>query len=91
MAEQDTEGKVAEAGETLVYCYRDATRPCTAECVAFLGETSRPSGEFPGAIASCSLLVDSHRSGKHLTILAQQGNEALKHWKITGIDRRNGR
>jgi hypothetical protein len=32
------------------------------------------------------LLVNAHRAGKHLTILASQGADLLKHLKIKSAD-----
>jgi hypothetical protein len=38
------------------------------------------------AWAHCLLLIAAHRSGKHLTVLAAQGSELLKHLKISAAD-----
>jgi hypothetical protein len=67
-------------------CWRDKERPCSAECMAFDNAPSGP--EYDGKQwANCKLLVDSHRTGKHLTILAQQQGELVKAQKNEAADR----
>lgn len=77
--------------ENAVFCFLDASRPCTAECMAFL--PARPEGEdYEGqTFAACSLLVNAHKLGKHLTVIAQQGTMLLKHLRVKQADaQRNG-
>src|SRR5690606_10644440 len=68
------------------YCFIDSNRPCTAECMAFL--VVRPEGpDYEGQQwAACSLLVNMHRGGKHLTVLASQGAAVLKDMRIKMAD-----
>jgi len=61
-------------------CFLDQERLCGPDCMAFLPEGERPTdGEYTGRQWSgCLLLVNAHRSGKHLTILASLGDKLLK-------------
>ncbi len=53
-----------------LYCFKDSTRVCGADCMAFSAPPDSP--DFKGQQwAKCKLLVDSHRTGKHLVILAE--------------------
>lgn len=58
-------------------CWRDKERACGPDCMAF---TTPPDGpDYQGQQwASCMLLVNSHRTGKHLTIIAQGVGELVK-------------
>jgi len=69
-----------------LFCFLDATRMCNMACVSFL--IVRPEGkDYEGQpFACCSLLVSAHRSGKHLTVLAQIGADVLKHNRIKTAD-----
>ena len=61
-----------------LFCYLDASRPCNATCVAYL--VVQPSGEDyrEQPWAQCIMLVNAHRSGKHLTILASTAVSAAE-------------
>lgn len=61
--------KEDDKGNGLV-CFLDQNRSCGPDCMAFLIE--RPEGnDYRGQQwANCMLLVNAHRAGKHLTILA---------------------
>ena len=61
------EGEKEKSG---LFCWRDKDRPCTAECMAF---TPPPQAKDykDQQWASCSLLVNGHRTGKHLVILSE--------------------
>lgn len=54
---------------TGLYCFINPNRACGPECMAY---ENAPSGkDFLGKQwANCLLLVNVHRTGKHLTILA---------------------
>lgn len=54
-----------------LFCFLDQGRPCGPECMAYL--THPPSGpDFQGQqFANCLLLVNAHRTGKHLVVLAR--------------------
>ena len=68
------------------FCFIDANRPCTAECMAYL--VSRPDGQDyeDQQWAACSILVNLHRGGKHLTVLASQGAAVIKDMRIRVAD-----
>lgn len=57
-------------------CFINNTRVCGPDCMAFLPQA--PSGDdYKGEQwAHCHLLVNAHRSGKHLTILANVHSQA---------------
>ena len=69
-----------------LFCFLDASRPCDSECMAYL--TARPEGmDYKGQPWSqCILLVNAHRGGKHLTVLASMGADIMKHLKIKAAD-----
>jgi hypothetical protein len=50
-------------------CFKDKTRVCGPDCMAYI---TRPTGDDyrDQQWANCLLLVNSHRTGKHLVILA---------------------
>ncbi len=72
--------------DTDLFCYSDATRPCNSSCVAYL--LVQPDGddykEQPWA--QCLVLVNAHRSGKHLTVLASVASSACKSMHIKIAD-----
>ena len=72
------------------YCFIDASRPCTAECMAFLA--ARPPGpDYIGEQwAKCSLIVNLHKVGKHAVALAGQGESLLKHLRVAKADAARG-
>lgn len=57
--------------ENGLICFLDQNRQCGADCMSFLVDP--PEGiDYRGQQwANCMLLVNAHRSAKHLTILAQ--------------------
>jgi len=60
-----------------LYCFKDQARACGADCMAFL--THKPEGpDYRDQWAHCMVLVDQHRSAKHLVILAQGATVLLK-------------
>lgn len=63
--------------ESGLICFKDKDRECGASCMAY---TDVPEGpDYVGKQwANCMLLVNSHRTGKHLTIIANIGDKLLK-------------
>jgi hypothetical protein len=60
-----------------LFCFKDGERACGADCMAFL--TERPEGpDYRGQWASCMVLVNEHKSAKHLVILAQGASALIK-------------
>ena len=61
-------------------CFLNQNRPCGADCMAYLPASERPQGvEYAEAQwASCLLLVNAHRTGKHLVVLAGSAADAVK-------------
>lgn len=68
-------------------CFRDQHRPCSAACMAY--DPNPPEGPDyqDKQWANCRLLVDSHRTAKHLVILAQGVSASLTHQKNEAADR----
>jgi hypothetical protein len=53
-----------------LYCFLNPVRPCTAECMAY--DTPPQTADYQDKqFAHCMLLVNAHRAGKHLVVLAQ--------------------
>jgi len=71
---------------TGLYCFLNEERVCNAACMAF---TEPPEGaDYKGQQwASCMLLVNAHRGGKHLVVLAATAGEIVKKAKTEAADR----
>lgn len=67
-------------------CFLDQNRPCGSDCMAFL--VDRPEGNDYRAQqwANCMLLVSTHRSAKHLTILAQVTDAFVQKTRAQAAD-----
>ena len=66
-------------------CFLNFERPCSAECMSFVDPPEGPDYEGK-QWANCHLLVNAHRAGKHLTILAQTTGELVKKTKTQMAD-----
>lgn len=67
-------------------CWRDKDRPCGADCMAYVEAPVGP--DYQGKQwANCLVLVNEHRTGKHLTILSQVGGELVRVRKTEAADR----
>lgn len=66
-------------------CFLNLERSCGPDCMSFI---EAPEGEdYRGKQwANCLLLVNIHRGGKHLAVLASQGSELLKQQKVRAAD-----
>lgn len=91
MGEFEGEGYVEkpdtrEVQSTDMFCYRESARPCDSTCMAYLIEM--PDGpDYQGQEWSrCLVLVNEHRQGKHLTVLAGEAVTLRKHLKIKADD-----
>lgn len=67
-------------------CFLDVARPCGADCMAW---DARPEGPdyADKQWANCMLLVNAHRGGKHLVVLASVGSDLLRKAKNEAADR----
>ncbi len=67
-------------------CFLNQNRPCGPDCMAF---TAPPEGQDyqDQQWAHCMLLVNAHRGGKHLVVLASLGTELSKKAKTEAADR----
>lgn len=69
-----------------LFCFKDASRPCGADCMAFSDPPEGP--DFQGKQwANCMVLVNDHRSAKHLVILASVGGQLAQKAKTEQADR----
>jgi hypothetical protein len=70
---------------TGLYCFLNDARPCSAECMAY---DAAPVGDDykDKQWANCMLLVNAHRGGKHLIVLASLGAEVLHKTKTAAAD-----
>lgn len=60
-----------------LHCFKDHARACGADCMAF--QTEKPEGaDYRGQWANCAILVNEHKSAKHLIIIAQGVSTLLK-------------
>ena len=75
-----------EVQATDMFCYRDAARPCDSTCMAFLIEMPDGQDYMGQEWARCLVLVNEHRQGKHLTVLASEAVLLRKHLKIKADD-----
>lgn len=79
-----TQDEAADAGQGLD-CFLDASRPCTATCMAWQLPPEGPDYKDQHW-ASCLLLVNAHRLGKHQVLLARSADEALRVRKNQAAD-----
>ena len=56
--------------ESGLFCWKDATRPCGADCMAYADPPQGADYENK-QWAYCQLLVNSHKTAKHLAIVAR--------------------
>ena len=71
--------------ESGLYCFMDATRACGPDCMSYILPPEGPDYKDQ-QWANCLLLVNAHRSGKHLVILADVTNRLLSHTKNKAAD-----
>jgi hypothetical protein len=61
-----------------LYCHMDLTRTCGPDCMAYLTHPPVDNDYKGQSWAKCRLLVDSYRVGKHVTLLVQAANAAVR-------------
>ena len=76
---QDEPEEAEKSEPTGILCFKDGNRECGPDCIEFL--TTAPQGD-PEYVAApmwmrCHLLVNEHRKGKHLVIIASQLGKIL--------------
>lgn len=71
--------------KTGLYCFFDKERACGPDCMAWSRPPAAPDFKDQ-QWASCVLLVNAHRLGKHAVVLASQGMDLLKHLKVKSAD-----
>lgn len=67
-------------------CFMDKERPCTASCMAWTPVPEGPDYKDQ-QWANCMLLVNAHRGGKHLVVLAQVGSKLAEKARTDAADR----
>ena len=72
--------------DTGLYCFLNESRVCNASCMAFLNPVPPGPDYLDQQWANCSLLVNAHRTGKHLTIIAQVTGESVKAGRTAAAD-----
>lgn len=66
MVEQPDLVEKKDAG---LFCFMDSARPCGPDCMAYLNPPPQDPDYQGQQWSSCLLLVNAHRTGKHLVIL----------------------
>lgn len=78
MPEAQEEKPVEEEKDEL-FCFQDHCRPCTAECVAFESTPPEDKDYKNKPWAHCMILVNAHRTGKHLVTLSSGLSKIIAH------------
>jgi hypothetical protein len=69
-----------------LYCFLNMARPCGPDCMAW--QMPPPGVDYQDQQwASCMLLVNAHRGGKHLVVLAASASELVHKAKNETADR----
>jgi len=69
-----------------LFCFKDKDRPCTAECMAYILPPEGPDYKDQ-QWARCLLLVNTHRTGKHLVVLCANVEKMISLTKTEQADR----
>jgi hypothetical protein len=67
-------------------CFMDHNRVCGPDCMAYLSDPPEQADYRGQQWANCMLLVNAHRAGKHLTIVAQVVSEFTQKSKAHAAD-----
>jgi hypothetical protein len=70
--------------ESGLYCFINADRRCGADCMAFLNPPPQDQDYQGQQWACCMLLVNAHRVGKHLVILASDLHKVAEKVRTMG-------
>jgi hypothetical protein len=66
-------------------CFLSNDRPCGPDCMAF--DAAPEGADYKDKQwANCMLLVNAHRAGKHLIVLASVGAEMVRRAKTEAAD-----
>ena len=74
-----------EGAANEVYCFLDSGRPCTAECAAYEATAPKDQEAAGKPWGHCVLLVNVHRVGKNVVILASSVGRLATH--VTDLTR----
>jgi hypothetical protein len=67
-------------------CFLDRDRVCGSDCMAYESDPPTQPDYRGKQWASCMLLVNAHRGGKHLTVLAQVASEFTQSSRAHAAD-----
>lgn len=73
-----------------LYCFLNPDRVCGSECMAYVSPPDGPDYRDQ-QWANCLLLVNAHRGGKHLVVLASTTGELLQRAKNEAADQARNR
>ena len=66
-------------------CFMNAERPCGPDCMAYEQAPLQPDYQDK-QWANCLLLVNAHRVGKHLVVLASVASDQVRQTKNAAAD-----
>lgn len=73
--------------KTGLFCFKDASRMCGADCMAYVDAPEGP--DYVGKQwARCHLLVNQHRTGKHLVVITGILDKIEKKFSAASADAR---
>lgn len=76
--------KEADLADGLL-CFMNSERPCGPDCMAY--ELAPPGPDYQDKQwANCLLLVNAHRAGKHLVVLASVAADQVRQTKNAAAD-----
>jgi len=72
-----------DPGKEGTYCFLNSTRVCGPDCTAFISPIEKPEGQdyIGKEWAKCHLMINAHRVGKHVAIIAVAAGDLLKKVK----------
>lgn len=73
-----------------LFCFISPERLCDSDCMAFLPVMPEGADYQGQQWSKCLLLVNAHKAGKHLTVLAQHSDGLLKHLRVVKADAQRG-
>lgn len=77
LLEQPEAVQPSEEKEPALYCFLEEARVCGSDCVAYNTDPPKEQDYVGQPWAHCHLLVNAHRAGKHLVILASLANRLV--------------
>lgn len=72
--------------KTGLFCFQNDARPCAADCAAFIDAPDHADYKDQ-QWARCLVLVNQHRTGKHLTMIANSLENLIQIRRKSDADR----